>query len=358
VSSSASTPPSDDMLDPLRDAGEYPELRKPLIACDPVVKAFYRAEAKAFDLQRKYRWDAKVVEWFGTGAILLAIVILVLDGWDQNIAAPRLLTQHSLTEHLAWLELIAAFIAMLVVFVGSGRLHKEGWLIERNRAERCRMLKFRTLIDPKVWLGQGILPIDEFVRRKLQPIETAGLGELWEWIDGDPAPQWSSSTGVTLSREVLQQLLEYYQKTRLNFQRKYLDQTALRFERNERIRPSVLSFLFYAGIVCVFIHVLIDLIGGDQNAAAHASLLFLALAVGLPTIAAGLRTSFLARERARNASRYRAKSKALGEIDERLTELAAEHDAEAVFRELNFCEYVLDLDQREWLRLMIEAEWY
>lgn len=33
-------------------------------------------------------------------------------------------------------------------------------------------------------------------------------------------------------------------------------------------------------------------------------------------------------------------------------------DGPAIFRELGFCEQVLESDLPEWMRLMVEAEWF
>jgi len=42
-------------------------------------------------------------------------------------------------------------------------------------------------------------------------------------------------------------------------------------------------------------------------------------------------------------------------LSERLREA---NDPDTVFREIGFCEQTLEADLREWLRLMVEAEWF
>jgi len=69
---------------------------------------------------------------------------------------------------------------------------------------------------------------------------------------------------------------------------------------------------------------------------------------------AGHRAS--ARERlSRNAARFEAVHHILSALSERLRDAS---DAPTVFRELGFCEQTFESDLREWMRLMVEAEWF
>lgn len=358
MSQSVKVPASDDMRDPFGEAAELPLLSRFLHEFGPVVEAFHAAEERAFIFQRQYRKDVEAVKWTGLIAVLLAILILFLH--DEPYQWPFL---GNLVLVAACTEAIAGAIALLVVFFGNARSHKNRWLLERNRAERCRMLKFRTMVDPEIWYGQETVQVRQLVEWRLRDIQNADLPELWVWVDKDPAPESSapSGAGTAFSTEALHQLVSYYRRVRLGFQRNYLDKTARKLEEEHRSLPSTLSFFFFASIVCVFVHVLLDFVGklaGEPHSLMFSSLACLCLAVALPAVAAGLRTGHLANETARNASRYRAKSNALGVIDERLARALSAEDPQAVLRELASCEYVLDLDQREWLRLMTFAEWY
>jgi hypothetical protein len=79
------------------------------------------------------------------------------------------------------------------------------------------------------------------------------------------------------------------------------------------------------------------------------------LAACLPVLGAGIRTLHTASEGRRNAIRFQAKYYTLEKLRE---ELQGVSDADTAFRLLWQCERLMDNEHREWLRLMIEAEWF
>ena len=81
----------------------------------------------------------------------------------------------------------------------------------------------------------------------------------------------------------------------------------------------------------------------------------LVLAVILPAVGAAIRTVQLSRELERNALRARAKEQALKRLRD---QLLVEQNPPAILLTLHTCEDILESDHREWLRLMIEAEWF
>ncbi len=78
------------------------------------------------------------------------------------------------------------------------------------------------------------------------------------------------------------------------------------------------------------------------------------LAASLPVVGGAIRTFQGAHQFARNTYRYRAKALALSSIDAGLTHAA---QTRAQFLALWFSEQTLENEHREWLRLMLEAEW-
>jgi len=137
----------------------------------------------------------------------------------------------------------------------------------------------------------------------------------------------------------------------------YLAETARICEERHLDKRNSFLILFAASVCLVFVHAVLEIVP-HSTIAETMSLIFVALGVVLPAIATGLRTKHFADELARNASRYKAKRHSLQELQERLSRAVETRDGRAVLREMSFCEQVLELDQREWLRLMIEAEWY
>jgi biopolymer transport protein ExbB/TolQ len=86
-----------------------------------------------------------------------------------------------------------------------------------------------------------------------------------------------------------------------------------------------------------------------------ATLLMLMLAACLPVIAAAIRLLRTAHEFGRNTLRFRATSDELNQLLDRLEKVA---DPEAKLEILHKTERALQAERREWLRLMIEAEWF
>jgi hypothetical protein len=89
-------------------------------------------------------------------------------------------------------------------------------------------------------------------------------------------------------------------------------------------------------------------------------------AASLPVIASMIRTLRSAFEFSRNRSRFLAAHDALSKLEKRLThhllwarttDLTPEYEA-MILRELERCEAQLRTEHIEWLRLMLEAEWF
>ena len=93
------------------------------------------------------------------------------------------------------------------------------------------------------------------------------------------------------------------------------------------------------------------------------SIILIALAASFPVIGAGIRTLRSAHEFARLASLYRAKHNALKRISDTLDEIMNEKNRRAKQDRAGVahpwqCEQFMEDEHYEWLRLMLEAEWY
>jgi hypothetical protein len=185
VSRSSAVPKCDDMLDPETEVAEYPELGHLLRACEPVVKAFHDAERDAFRYQANYRWNAKWAAKLGTAAIVLGVLLLVLMQFSrlQGFSFVRFALAP-----VTLFELLVAVAAIVIVTRGLFASDKEKWLLERNRAERCRLLKFSLLVDPEIWGGAHSPTSENKLHGPLRDIQSAELTSLWNWIEKDPPP--------------------------------------------------------------------------------------------------------------------------------------------------------------------------
>lgn len=64
---------------------------------------------------------------------------------------------------------------------------------------------------------------------------------------------------------------------------------------------------------------------------------------------------WMASERRRNAVPFQAKHYALGQLKK---ELQRETDPDTIYHLLWQCERIMEAEHREWLRLMIQVEWF
>jgi hypothetical protein len=319
------------MHDSPQDMPPGQPVRDALAFCRDTVEADYRqADALALRHQRYHRLLTITAAVFGTTAVLLAIV--QLSGLFRGMWPVQ----------LSGIAVAFALIAVITGLVSSQRLN---WLLERHRAERYRLLKFRFLIDPVLWSG--------------------GKEEAKAWMNRftseDEVPEAPTPLphGKT-DENTIRGLIEYYQKKRLGVQMDYFAGRALRNVRMHRYTWFLPPLFFFSSVLAVSGHFIYDIVAsanGSQAEVTTANLfvLFVVLAAAFPVIGAGVRSLRTAYEFARNNSRFRAKLVALRRLAERLRQ---EKDPEAIFSDLWSCEQILESEHREWLRLMIEGEWF
>jgi hypothetical protein len=129
--------------------------------------------------------------------------------------------------------------------------------------------------------------------------------------------------------------------------------------------PRLLPFIFFTSLLLVGLHVAIEqglqrlplLFGTRTVGWESASIVFVALAVAFPVLGAGIRTWRSARETTRLLARSAARRRMLMEFVPLLEQLESAEVPHALCQ-LQALELVLESDQREWLRLKREVEWY
>ncbi len=340
--------PNDDMHDSPQDMPPSQPLRDALVLCQKTVEPAYRqADALALRHQRYHRLLTVAAAVFGTTAVLLAIVQL------SNLFRGMWPVQ------LSGIAVSFALIAVIAGLVSSQRLN---WLLERHKAERYRLLKFRFLIDPVLWSGQEEKAKARMKRFTDEVADITALNRqaLRRWIDEDEVPEAPAPPPSKTDEKIIRNLVNYYQKKRLGVQ---MDYFAVRARRNVRMHQYTWflpPLFFFSSVLAVSGHFIYDIVvsaHGSQVEVTTSNLfvLFVVLAAAFPVIGAGVRTLRTAYEFARNNSRFRAKLVALKSLAERLQQ---GNDLEAIFRDLWSCEQILESEHREWLRLMIEGEWF
>jgi hypothetical protein len=325
---------------------------------------FNRNDAAALRQQRWHRAVIRIFSVSGTLAVVFSILHLV-----------RLLKFDESPEVKAWLahllffgELFFVWVAVAAFCIGLLRAFQGHWLEYRHKAEMLRLLKFRALIDAAK-LGNDPAAFARWksgVMERARDIERMNEDTLHEWVeearmpDLPPTPVAHGRAGLAV-----EDLLDYYKKKRLLPQTRYFYKQAnsnQRWDWSTRLLPPV---LFVLSVLCALLHLLYEVYeftheGREAYVArwtqdvSQVSVALIILAAILPVIGAGLRGLRSAFEYSRNTLRFRALHFALEMLNERLGKETA---PEEILSELFWCEWMIEAEHREWLRLMIEAEW-
>ena len=226
-------------------------------------------------------------------------------------------------------------------------------LLELHRAERCRLLKYRFLVDPSVWTRRGGESSDRRDRFRREAGEIAAMtgDRVSEWASRDTvafAPTLPVGSGI--DSHTVHTLVDYYQERRLNPR---LDELGRAIGRAPSGNPlwKASSALFFAAVALAAAHLLLQLPLLAPSSASRvpretSSSAAAALAIFLPALAMALRLS-PGRAGLPNRASVAGAHHALSELSGRLQKASG---AEAIFRELGFCEDVLETHHREWLR--------
>jgi hypothetical protein len=335
-----------DMVDTPADQRRWPSVVKLLEPCEAAVgSAFREADLAALQHQKTHRLLAKLAAGFGTIAVLFAIVNMAFPGL---VVGPLLVV----------VEFIAVGAAATAVVLGLLSSRLPNWLIERYKAERLRLAKFRFIIDPMIWIA------DQPTRQRhaerlytdVQQIRTLKAKDLLRELEKEnpPEPPPEAAVAQTVSPQGLDELVDYYRVKRLLFQRDFFLRCIADNERLDLLTRYLPPILFFGSVLAVLAHFAYDLLPIEKKSE-DLSRFCIFLAAALPTLAGGVRTLRTAYEFARNSSRYRAKVVALNRLDDILRD---ETNSWSKLRELWFCEEILDFEVRECCRLMIESEWF
>jgi len=322
-----------------------------------VSKPYWSANRKALDLQKKHQWITWVGLLTGTTAVVMAIL---------QFAAGELGWEHA-KEFFGIVEVIAAILAAIYVIRGLIQAVQKHWLLERHKAERLRLEKYRAILTLPTMAGDTakLEQWAEEVKRKVRTICAIEELDMKRWIGEKPGQGFERNAGE--KRESLtkfETVLEYYREKRLEKQLNYF---FLRMERSLG-RDSATKFLppalFLLSIACAITHAFLHggiAIGqakfrmGEVEWEHPVSVLLITLAALLPVLGAAIRTHRSANEFGRNTVRFRSVYQKLLQVKESLT---FQMEAPAKLALLVQAEQTLEDEHCEWLRLMEEAEWY
>jgi len=331
--------------DPTEIKEKWPLLDEVLSRCEQVIgPAYAESDNLAGRFQKWHQLITGVCAIAATAAVLFGIVQLAFPEPSEWLAL-----------HVPALEVFCAVTAGTLVVLASFVALKLLWMVGRHRTERLRMAKFRFLIDPETWCGESPLAARlERLEDEVRLIRGVTHASFLEWAEGaiqhvEPPRPFTCplSEGAPLD-----QLIDYYRTKRLNYQRVYFSNCVKLFGRMDMLTRWVVPLLFYGSVLCVLAHFVFETWSHGQGLH-DISRVLLFLAASLPAVAGGLRALRAANEYSRNRTRYRTAALALTHLDEILMRPKPPEDK---LRDMDFCEQTLDLEHREWGRLMIESE--
>jgi hypothetical protein len=349
-----------DMSETPDELAKWPALAVLLKYCEEIIRpAFQDADSAAKKHQKTHKLLTKLAAIFGTTAVLFAIVQLAFLTFHKT-------TNHEETPHLLiGLEVLAAVAALVAVVLGGVSLRLAHWIVERHKAERLRLIKFRFLIDPIVWSANKTTLNErvEHLKKEVESVKSVTVALMREEINKEnpfnPPPQPEPSQAI--STQILTELVDYYREKRLLFQRNYFREKIDHDESLDALTRRLSPILFFGSVLAALAHFGCHLserlihIHEFKEIIKEIGLPFTFLAIALPTFAGGIRTFRSANEFARNGSRYRAREKSLSSLNDILTK---EQDHWSKMCQIWYCEVNLEFEHREWCRLMMETEWF
>jgi membrane protease YdiL (CAAX protease family) len=351
---SAQINPDDDMFDSPEEIQAAGALKDGLTEWAKLKQQYGDSDKEALHKQSLYRMLVTVGVFAGCAAVILAVVQL-LGGtglfkaiFDENA--------EKAAKVLVGLEAFAALSACGIVIWGLSTKTHEHWLLERHRAERMRLLKFRSLLElaSKGFAANELAAWNADQDSKANEIQRMKEDGLKNWISvNSTSYDEFEPRDNCLSNDAASDLLKYFRRKRLSTQRNYFSGRAdLASAKNWGTRKYP-AILLLASFAFAFLHAGLDIRGKGSSPLAY---IFVALAACLPVAGSAIRTYRNAYEFARNSLRFKA---SLNELDFRLGKVSSPGLApKEILKQLWRIEDAFEREHREWLRLMVEAEWY
>jgi hypothetical protein len=319
--------------------------------------AYEEADTRANGHRRRHRRITLICVGPGTLALLLSIFQLAF----RRNEPPSWV--------LLGIEILLVLVTLSAVVGGYFSRQRDRWLSLRYRAERFRSSSFQVLIEPGFWRRSEPAAADWHLAVQVEEGSIRSLQNAAEAAEHEealtiPEPDVCASTVPDLTRR----LANHYRERRLEPQIRYLERLIERPDGNWLDNPLLQPVVFILSVVAVAVHIAFEWTEStvEKTDPVHAlsfqntSTLFVFLSAAIPVAWTGFRTWRGANEHARNVSRSRAKAELLhAQADGLEKELAATHpDPFRIFTTLAISENLLRNELREWLRLMLDTEWY
>lgn len=316
--------------------------------------AYREADHAATRHQTRHRLLAKIAITLGGSSIALAVVQLALKSSGGADSAHM----------VAIWEIIAAVLAAIAVIFGLFSKYEHKWLVERHIAERLRMLKFRALGNARFWN----LDVDgwkTWVKAEAAKIrEIDEVEQVKDWAGEDFTARNADTFPTRDFTDDDRAVAVYYRVKRVQFQASYFDRQSKRLRQNSTWLTRAGLPLFTLSILAVIVHFAADYLYEHhkdfhlplpENVLHFIGIWALAAAVLLPLLSLCIRAWIGAFEFSRSAYLFQAKHKALQHFSEHLHTNTGWGET---LRRIEDVEDFLEHEHKEWLRLVMSAEWF
>lgn len=350
-------------LDDMRDGKDIRQWAEPLGTVISHIHTTLFEDYSGYDTesiwhQNRHKNYSFLAVLFGSTAIEVAIIQVFLTA--QGI--------EYFNEYLKIIELISFCFALAAISIAVlSHLHKE-WLKKRFMAEQYRSLKFRAFLQPDLYCKsdkpreERLARWSDWLNAEKELIEKENLKKLRDCIEYDTVSQPPPDiSGCAFDEAYLTEFVRYYHDKRLTTQIDYFETRATQLESQDELPRRVVSICFILSVIFLFGHYIIDFYFINSDFPSHSiSLILLLLTLLLPIVSLTFRTLRSSNEVARSASLFRSKRNALKEFEIRLSEETKKNERpwSKILNIVWECENHLEKENREWLRIMSEAEWF
>ena len=257
---------------------------------------------------------------------------------------------------LPYMELALVVASVLIVLADFQFKWRDSWLAGRSRAERLRSLKFRALLDPKLWSDATFADAEVKIMEEASEIDSISSDNLIAHLaDADLEPDVPDL--LTGDANCDQAIGSYYLRRRLVAQIEYSHAKAKALRTEDRGTRLVGPVLFIGVLAFVFAHVAIEFAEGATREvpANPTGKILIALAAFLPAAGAAFRVYRDGREAGRNHLRHEALHKRLDKLRMRLERPLTRKEQ---LHLMVHAEVLMASEHEQWLQLMKECEWF
>lgn len=310
------------------------------------------ADASAKKYLFRHRCLAKTTILCGTSSIVFAIV--------QMAVSDQMLSLHSFAVALEVLAVVAGATAVLIGVLTKG---DRKWLCERNRAERLRVLKFKSLGWEEL-LDRNLTAWKNRLNRALVHLrKPLSEKDVQEWNKREHTnPELPAVKNGSDWNRTLASLEFYYRIKRLSFQIHYFEKRSEQHHAASRPWRHLSVPVFLISTACIFLHFITGWILHGSSHLPESTARFLeivepsSLTFGIivPVLGLGARVWLGAFEPHRSANLFACKCRTVRSLLRRMT---VTKNREGLSEQIAEAEWFLENEHREWLRLMFETEW-